>query len=272
MNVEIRIYKRFDTDLLALHDAGYSVSKMMAESLSAYANGYACHYFIDEIVPFDMNDKKSIRLRLKIRNDDYNTITLLQNIKHGCRSNFCKLVFRNSLIQQNLCCYFADMTKLPVHVANAKTINPLAFFELKNCSDYRQMVQHYHVMGQHITVKHEDGYKLSAMPYMHIEQPSASPSIPVSYSRTNQGKQLFSGLPATTTSGPNISSTYNTTAHRHEPVLTPQQTPTVQIYTPAPKSIVGETTGPPLILENQTNEKTSEQSNNAALMSLFDSI
>ena len=184
MNVEIRIYKRFDTDILSLHDAGFSVSKMMTEALSAYANGLPCHFILDEIVPFDLNDKKSIRIRLKLKKNDYNTIALLQNIKHGYRSNFCKQVFRNALIQQNLMCYYSDISMLSFHEANLKTVNMLAYPGLKRCSDYRRKTQQQRIMGQDCVIQHEEGIKLPhtqrTLPpqHNHASQPMNYTSTP----------------------------------------------------------------------------------------------
>ena len=66
MTVEIRLYKRFDMDLVSLYDSGYSVSNMIKDAVQAYANGSVIHYYIDEPVQFDLNDKKSIHTRLSI--------------------------------------------------------------------------------------------------------------------------------------------------------------------------------------------------------------
>lgn len=159
MNIEIRIYKRYDTDLLSLHDAGYSVTKMMEKAVSSYANGLPCHFFIDEMLPFDMNDKKSVRLRLKFKDNDYNTVNLIRNIKHGYRSNFCKQVLRNSLIQQNLLCYMSDASTFPMHDQNAKNLNQQAFPNLQMCSEYKRETSKLRFLGKDIVVKHEKGFK-----------------------------------------------------------------------------------------------------------------
>lgn len=159
MNIEIRIYKRYDTDLLSLHDAGYSITKMMEKAVSSYANGLPCHFFIDEMLPFDMNDKKSVRLRLKFKDNDYNTVNLIRNVKHGYRSNFCKQLLRNSFVQQNLLCYMANSSTFPMHDRNAKTFNLQAFPDLQMCSSYKRKTQKLHFLGKDIVVKHEKGYK-----------------------------------------------------------------------------------------------------------------
>lgn len=160
MNVEIRIYKRYDTDLLSLHDAGYSVTKMMTEAVFAYANGLPFHLYIDELIPFDMNDKKSVRLRLKFKDSDRNVAALIRNVKHGYRSNFCKQVLRNALVCQNLFCYYTNASMLPLQEANIRTLNLHAFPGLKNCSDYRRMTQQLNILGRDITIQHTQGYKI----------------------------------------------------------------------------------------------------------------
>lgn len=157
MNIEVRIYKRFDTDLLALHDAGYSISKMMAEALCSYANGLPCHFFVDEIIPFDLNDKKTVQVRLKIKDSDFNTVNLMHHIKHGYRSNVCKQILRNALVQQNIVCYLSDDSFFYLHERNAATLKFSAFQNLKSCSQYRRMSSNIKILGKEIEVKHERG-------------------------------------------------------------------------------------------------------------------
>ena len=190
MNVEIRIYKRYDTDLLSLHDAGYSVTKMMAEAVSAYANGLPYHLYIDELVPFDMNDKKSVRLRLKFKDSDKNVAALIRNVKHGYRSNFCKQVLRNALICQNLFCYYTDASMLPVQEANMLSLNIHAFPGLRNCSDYRRMTQQINIMGRDVTIQHEQGYKVP----VSVPQKKSTPNYSYSKGYTqypNQQAQMM---------------------------------------------------------------------------------
>lgn len=159
MNIEIRIYKRYDTDLLSLHDAGYSITKMMQEAVSSYANGLPCHFFIDEMLPFDMNDKKSVRLRLKFKDNDFNTVNLIRNIKHGYRSNFCKQLLRNAFVQQNVLCYMSNSSTFQMHDINAKFLNLQAFPNLKMCSEYRREMHKLNILGKEVVIKHEKGYK-----------------------------------------------------------------------------------------------------------------
>ena len=108
MVVEIRIYKRYDMDLFSLFDAGLPVPLMIRDAVVAYAHATPLHYLIDETVPFDLNGKTTLHTRINIPDTDKKTIYMLKHIKHGLRNNFCKMVLRNALIQQNLCGYFSD--------------------------------------------------------------------------------------------------------------------------------------------------------------------
>ena len=78
MTVEIRLYKRFDMDLVSLHDSGYSVSNMIRDAVQAYANGSPIHYYVDEPVQFDLNDKKSVHTRFVVPEADVNTCYMLK--------------------------------------------------------------------------------------------------------------------------------------------------------------------------------------------------
>ncbi len=122
MNIEIRIYKLFDTDLVALVDNGFPVTTMMREAVIGYAHGTPVFYKMDEHIYFDMNRKKNVRIRFDIPDSDKQTIYLLKNIKHGYRNSFCKMVLRNALTQQNLSGYFAKHDLLKLQEVNAQQI------------------------------------------------------------------------------------------------------------------------------------------------------
>lgn len=112
--VEIRIYKLFDTDLVALADSGFPVCEMMKTAVICYANGSPANFIIDEPLYFDLNRKKNVRLRFNIPPNDQKTLQLLKNIKHGYRNSFCKMVLRDAMVRQNLSCYFAEQELIDV--------------------------------------------------------------------------------------------------------------------------------------------------------------
>lgn len=108
MMIEIRIYKQFDTDLLALCDAGYPIRKMLKQAVTSYANGTPCHFYMDEIIPFDPGNKQTIHARFDVPESDSNTIYMLKHIHRRYRNTFCKAVLRNAIIQQDISAFFTD--------------------------------------------------------------------------------------------------------------------------------------------------------------------
>lgn len=232
MYVEVRVYKRYDTDLLALHDSGYSLSTMMRAALVSYANGAPLHFFIDEITDFDLNGKKNIRVRIQVNDKERNAIALLQSIKHSYRSNFCKMVLRNAIIQQNLTCYFADSSFVRMHEINASQINTRMVQNLVPASEYRTLIQNYTLLGQNVQVQHEKGLKIKAGGYQNVGgyvQPYAQPqysqppvhSYPTGYQNPQMNMPLFA-MPQNT---PNMQQPNN--------IYTAQQMPTIADARPA---------------------------------------
>lgn len=135
MVIEIRLYKRYDTDLIALHDAGYCISDLMGKAISGYANGTPVHYLISEAIDFDMNGKQSFRTRFTISNSDTKAIHMLKNIKHGYRNSFCKMVLRDALIFQNLSAYFSDASLLDLHRARIQNLVTASIPNLYICDE-----------------------------------------------------------------------------------------------------------------------------------------
>ncbi len=128
MKVEVRLYKRFDVDLVSMVDAGYPVSTMMKDALISYANGDPIHYLIDENLEYSFRNKNSVRFRLTIPNEERNAIYVLQSIKHGYRNNFLKSLLRNALVQQNLGCYFSDLDVYSLHDIERKGL-PVKYYD-----------------------------------------------------------------------------------------------------------------------------------------------
>ena len=141
MVVEIRIYKRFDTDLVALADAGYSVGVMIKEAVTGYATGNPVYFLLDELTPFDINGKNTVHTRFTISEYDTQTCFLLRNIKRGYRNSFCKSLLRNALIFQNVGIYFSNPALFQLHANNMRMHNVAAFKNTKLCSEYRGVKQ-----------------------------------------------------------------------------------------------------------------------------------
>lgn len=128
MNIEIRVYKRYDMDLFALYDAGYPLADMMYKAVAGFAHRQPVRFLTERPVFFDANDKSTFRTRFTVPNSDTATIALLKTIKHGCRSNFCKAVLREALIHQNLTAYFATSADMSLF-DSMNDIDPTLFSE-----------------------------------------------------------------------------------------------------------------------------------------------
>lgn len=121
MYVDIRVYKQFDADLFALWDAGYPVTKMIKNAVTAYAHGEPCSFLIDEIIPFSPQNKNSVHSRVNFPDSDQNLIYMLRHIHKRYRNAFCKAVLRNALIQQNITAFFTDPSLYQLQNANIQT-------------------------------------------------------------------------------------------------------------------------------------------------------
>lgn len=266
MNVEVRIYKRFDTDLLALHDHGISITKMMQEAVCAYANGQPCHFFIDEIVPFDMNDKKSIRLRLKFMDNDYNTKNLIKCIKHGYRSNFCKTILRNALIQQNIPCYMSNSNMFSMQETNAHYLNMQAFQNLKMCSHYKRDIHQVHITTASEHAKNHVATKNiapAAQTQRNVPPTDPTPAVPTPTHLDAASTQLLQQLLAQVQAGGiQLASTQPMQA----PVTSADAAPVQNTKTIQPAEIEEKEE------ENSTNDSPPQLAGNADLMAIFDDL
>lgn len=94
----IRIYKRYDIDLLALyHHPEFNFKKKFREAVSGYVSGKPVLIQIPE--PADNEFKyETIQFQLCFhKKNDANVIRFIQNIKSGYRNSILKSIFRNSL-------------------------------------------------------------------------------------------------------------------------------------------------------------------------------
>ena len=129
MTIEIRIYKQFDTDLLALCDAGYPIRKMLKQAVTSYANGVPCHFYIDDLIPFNPENRQTIHARFDVPESDGNTIYMLKHIHRRYRNTFCKIVLRNAIIQQNVSAFFTDPALYQLQNVN---IQSKGFYSFQN--------------------------------------------------------------------------------------------------------------------------------------------
>lgn len=176
MNVEIRLYKRFDADLISLYEAGYSVTMMMKEAVIGFANGSPIHFYVDEITDFQMGVDSTFRSRFSIPDSDVKTVFMLKHLKPRCKNAFCKAVLRNSLVQQNLTCFFTDASLYQLQGENLKGMNLYSFKNLTPCSSLREQ-QSFEFAGQVIKVGRK---KKKEKPIQQENNPFATNTNPFS--------------------------------------------------------------------------------------------
>lgn len=107
MVVEIRIYRRFDSDLIAMYHSGYDLAKMFEATVMAYAHGQALRYRLDpERIPVAFPETKTLHFRVMFTDDEATKV--LKGIRFGFRNAFCKMLLREALVAIPLSQYFAE--------------------------------------------------------------------------------------------------------------------------------------------------------------------
>ena len=173
MVVELRIYKRYDTDLVALVDAGYDIKKMMKEALIGYATGMPVYFYIDEAIPFDEKNKKSVHTRFSVPDSDLKTCYLLRHIKPGYRNSFCKNLLRDCLVMQNLGGYFNDNSLFALQQQSLINKRQFMMNIAKPASEYKKK-KSYVFMGKEISENKEAIAEINpfaSMPQMTFAPP-----------------------------------------------------------------------------------------------------
>ncbi len=144
MVVEIRLYKRWDLDLIALKGAGYNMSQVFKHVISSYANMSPIHLYVDELINFEVDDIKSIHFRVSIPNADTNSCYMLKHIKKRYRNAFCKMLVRNALVQQNLNIFFDDARLDEFHEADLRD-KYTNYRDLYRLSDFKDTNRNFNV-------------------------------------------------------------------------------------------------------------------------------
>lgn len=139
MRVEVRVYKLFDIDIASLMNAGFPVAAMMKEAIISFAHGTPVKYLIDRDVSFDLSCKKSIHTAFDIPQEDEVTIRLLKSIIKGYRNTFCKMVFRNSLVIQNIQGFIGNRSLYSSSVKNTLLKSEELFLgDAKKLSEFKE--------------------------------------------------------------------------------------------------------------------------------------
>lgn len=100
LKIHLRLYKRYDIDLLALYGLGISIGEIAKEALIAYANGKEYKVYISPSPSHEFKDPDRFRLTFHV--NDPAVEKLLRQIRKTYRNTFIKCLIRESLIRQNL--------------------------------------------------------------------------------------------------------------------------------------------------------------------------
>ena len=106
MRVIMRFYKSHDPDLIALHKAGFSLSKLARRVIEAYAHRERLKVLIPEAPKTDISDCGAVRADFSTSDED--AVHLLKSIENKRRNQFCKVMIRNALTEQPLTVFFTD--------------------------------------------------------------------------------------------------------------------------------------------------------------------
>lgn len=263
MNVDVYINKRFDTDLISLYCSGYSIALMMRDALIAYANGRQFNIFIAEQTLINLNEKKSFRVRIKIKNPDNNVTELMASIKDTYKSNFCKQLLRNAFLQQNLMCYMKKEESIRYQKTNASYL--ILNGNVKNVSLYKKK------QAKNLTFEFKEPVKEKV------------------YEKELQSQKQKEAFTAETFKSKATDNSYtdetkeksNTQRHTDiqkdevkDPLLNSLEekvSETQQIISETDESVFNEFTDVTQNVE-ESNEKTSEIPDNSVLLSLFDNL
>ena len=133
----VYIYKRYDTDLLSMCASGYPVAAMMRIALISYCNSIPFWFYNDECSYFDLNDRKTFKLKFLVPVNDKKVQTVIANIKHGYISNFCKTILRNSFINQTSSCYYSEKSLVALQALHSQNVLMSAFPNVHPVSRYK---------------------------------------------------------------------------------------------------------------------------------------
>jgi hypothetical protein len=102
----MRLYRRFDADLIALNESGIPVNVLAEVLIEAYAKGKRIKIIPEGCVPFDVGNRKHIHLTVTVRGKEAEE--LVSHIKRGYRNQFSKSIIRDALETDPLWVYLDD--------------------------------------------------------------------------------------------------------------------------------------------------------------------
>ena len=104
--INMRLYRRFDADLIALHESGIPVNVLAEVLLELYANGKYVTIIPEGCQPFDVGKRKNIHLTVNVKPGAASK--LVSQIRYGFRNQFCKSLIRDALRTDPLWVYFSN--------------------------------------------------------------------------------------------------------------------------------------------------------------------
>ena len=135
MKVELRLYKTFDADLIALNSNGISVASLMDKALRFYVKGVMLNFYVPECRPYDLDGKRrSIHLAIDVMDEDC-VAFLKEELKPRQRAAFLKTLVRGCLMYPNLGVYLRHSAMIDeenkriqaLDLDNARNLDVLSF-------------------------------------------------------------------------------------------------------------------------------------------------
>lgn len=194
MRINLRVYKRWDPDIIALHEAGYPVGIMMKMALINYANGTPLFYYLDEIVPVNIDDRETYHMLISIPNTEKNVVYMMTHLKNRTKSSFVKMVFRNALISQNLGVFFTDPNLQQLSVINNSFRNVGTLKNVVPCSALRNHDTVISIFGKQIAKGRKKAINVNSNPY--INMPNSPQIPPISIQAQQISQPMFNYSPA----------------------------------------------------------------------------
>ncbi len=162
MRISLRLNKYYDLDLISLLDDGYPLAAMMRKSVVAYANGEPLFYYIDNYGISSFHTKWT-SICVHLPDDDPNVQKLLKNVRPRHTTGLIKIIFRNSLIQQNVPCFFPDAHLFHMQEINAASKRPMTLENVIYGNSIRQKDRTITFAGHSVNVDEVRGRKASVI-------------------------------------------------------------------------------------------------------------
>lgn len=102
----MRLYRRFDSDLIALHESGVPVNILAELLLEAYADGRSIRLLPEGCTQYDPSKRSKLHLSIRVSSDKAKAV--LKGIRYGYRNQFSKALVRDALVLNPIWMYFSS--------------------------------------------------------------------------------------------------------------------------------------------------------------------